>query len=165
MMNCDKALSLLSDYIEGTLEPQLKQELEDHLESDPECKKVFEDAQKIHYKLHSLAPVECSEEFETHLRNRIIAYNDGAEKSILQNKKGLSLVFSATGLVVVFMVMMFSDIGNDISPQEEFNSSSTIEMKSPPEEDKLAEQESAKDSLKKPDDINTDNITTANEKR
>ncbi len=41
MMDCDKAKELLSDYIDGALDTEQKREIEEHLNSDHECKKGF----------------------------------------------------------------------------------------------------------------------------
>jgi len=167
MMNCDKALSLLSDYIDGTLDPEIRREVETHLNNDPACMAVFKDAQKIRLQFGKMEPVKTSADFDANLRKRIMDFNAGTEKSILNGKKGLSLAFSGTTLVVVFAVMMFSDYGSGPRPeQENIQPSSTIEIKTNKNADReLVKEEAINDSLKKPDEINTENIKTASEKR
>jgi predicted anti-sigma-YlaC factor YlaD len=126
MMNCDQVKLLLSDYIDGVLEPRLKEELDNHLESDPDCKKVFEQATIIYRQITSLPPVKPSQEFDIHLRNRIIGLNKSDEKQHVINKKGLSLVFSGTVLVAALYLFIFTDVGTQQKMNEGIMPSSTI---------------------------------------
>jgi len=126
MMNCDQVKLLLSDYIDGVLEPRLKEEVDNHLESDPDCKKVFEQATIIHRQITSLQQVKPSPEFDIHLRNRIIGLNKSDEKQHVINKKGLSLAFSGTVLVAALYLFIFTDVGTQQNMNEGLMPSSTI---------------------------------------
>lgn len=126
MMNCDQAKSLLSDYIDGLLEPRLKDEVDAHLEDDPQCKEVFEQAILLHKQMVSLPQLKPSQDFDIKLRNRIIGLNKSDEKQHVINKKGLSLAFSGTVLVAALYLFIFTDVGTQQNMNEGIMPSSTI---------------------------------------
>jgi predicted anti-sigma-YlaC factor YlaD len=173
MMNCDKAKVLLSDYIEGTLEPSIKKEIETFLESDPECKNLFEEAFSIHSKLSQLPPVMPSADFDSNLRSEIIKLNN-QEKTPPLNKKGLSLVFSGTVLVAALYLFIFTDLGTQQNiqdgpmPSSAIGNPNTSINKEESKVDEFVETEEAElksDSLKNiPEKINSDNIHLTGDK-
>ena len=126
MMNCDKAQLLLSDYIDETLEPGIKKEIDDFLETDTECSNIFANAMSMQNQLKSLPKILPSEEFEVNLRNRIINLNKGDERQPGFNKKGLSLVFSGAVLVAALYMFVFTDVSTQQNISDEILPSSTI---------------------------------------
>jgi len=160
MMNCDKAKLLLSDYLDKTLDPQVKKEIDDFLETNEDCSRIFAEAISLQNQLKSLPEVKPSEEFETRLRNRIIDFNNGNEKQPVPNKKGLSLAFSGVVLVMALYMFIFTDVGTQQTISDEILPSSTISNAPSPEnveEDKPAvepqekeDQVAEADSLKNP---------------
>jgi hypothetical protein len=126
MMNCDKAKLLLSDYMDKTLDPEVKKEIDDFLKTDEECNKIFAEALSMQNQLKSLPKVKPSDEFELNLRNRIIDFNNGNEKQPVLNKKGLSLVFSGVVLVSALYMFIFTDVGTQQNISDEILPSSTI---------------------------------------
>ena len=126
MMNCDKAKLLLSDYIDGTLEPAVKKEIDDFLKTNTECNEFFVNALSVQKQLKALPKVLPSEEFEVNLRNRIMSYNEGNEQQPAFYKKGVSLAFSGIVLVSALYMFIFTDIGNQQNTPEEIMPSSTI---------------------------------------
>jgi len=173
MMNCDKAKILLSDYIDGTLEPGVKVEIDAFLESDPECKILFEEAISIHKELKSMPQVTPSADFDSNLRNEIIKLNKD-EKTPALNKKGLSLVFSGTILVASLYLFIFTDIGIQQNNPEGPMPSSAIGnpgagfQKDESTAEELVEtksNETQSDSVKNiPEKINTENIHLTGDK-
>jgi predicted anti-sigma-YlaC factor YlaD len=167
MMNCDKAKSLLSDYIDGTLESEVKAEIDIYLEKDPECKTVFKEVSDIQGKLAKLPQVSPSADFDSNLRNRIINI-DSTDKSPALNKKGLSLVFSGTVLVAALYLFIFTDIGMQYNTQEgpmpssAIGGPSTHVDKNVVASDNIVEpaiEQPESDSLKSiPEKVNTSNI-------
>jgi len=139
MMNCDKAKLLLSNYIDKTLEPEVKKEIDDFLETNAECSKLFADAMSVQSQLKSLPKVKPSEEFEASLRNRIIALNNGEEKQTFFNKKGLSLVFSGAALVTMLFMFVFTDVGIQQNISDEILPSSTISNPPSVDDEKLVD--------------------------
>jgi len=131
MMNCDKAQLLLSEYIDGTLEPGVKKEIDDFLKSDDECGKIFANAMSVQNRLKSLSKVTASKEFEVNLRNRILDLNSGNEKQPAFNKKGLSLVFSGAVLVTALYMFVSTDVGTQQNISDEILPSSTISNTAP----------------------------------
>ena len=131
MMNCDKAKQLLSDYLDNTLEPEVKKEIEEFLESNSECKEIFADALSIQSQLKSLSRVTPTTEFEVNLRNKIIALNSNDSKQVSFNKKGLSLAFSGAVLVTAVYMFVFTDFGIQQNISDEILPSSTISTSKP----------------------------------
>ena len=126
MMNCDKAKQLLSDYLDNTLEPGVKKEIDDFLKSSEECNKIFDDAKLLQSQLKSLPGIVPSEEFEINLRNRIIELNNTGIKQAAFNKKGFSLAFSGVVLVAALYMFVFTDAGPQQNISDEILPSSTI---------------------------------------
>lgn len=46
MTRCRKLLSELSDYLDGTVEPEVRRELEEHMARCPNCWVIFDTTQK-----------------------------------------------------------------------------------------------------------------------
>ncbi len=61
-MKCSKARKLISDYMDGELDAKKVSSFEEHLESCPECRRLFEDFDRIANKAKSLAKREPSGE-------------------------------------------------------------------------------------------------------
>lgn len=173
MMNCDKAKILLSDYIDGMLEPGVKKEIEVFLESDPDCKSLFEESMSIQKKLTHLPQVSPSPDFDSNLRNKIIELNNN-EKMPASRAKGLSLVFSGTVLVVSLYLFIFTDIGTQQNSPEGPIPSSAIGSPGPGNYNDESsnepfvnsqEDETKMDSLKTiPEKINSNNIHLTGDK-
>jgi predicted anti-sigma-YlaC factor YlaD len=126
MINCDKTQSLLTEYLDGTLEPDLKKEIELHLEQDPQCNKIFAEAAALQRQMQNLTQVAPSTNFDINLRNRIIKYNEQPNKQPVINKKGLSLAFSGTILMAALYMFIFTDVGEQPNVNEGILPSSTI---------------------------------------
>jgi len=158
MMNCDKAKQLLSDYLDNTLEPGVKKEIDDFLKGNEECSKIFADAISIQNQLKSLPDVVPSEEFEINLRNRIIEFNDAGVKQAAFNKKGLSLAFSGVVLVGALYMFVFSDVGTQQNISDEILPSSTIMNNQPSVNDAaknlVADQEKEDGQVMEQDSLN-----------
>jgi hypothetical protein len=131
MMNCDKAKQLLSDYIDNTLEPEVKKEIDDFLESNSECKEIFADVLSLQNQLKSLSRVTPTSEFEINLRNKIIALNSNDVRQVSFNKKGLSLAFSGAVLITAVYMFVFTDFGIQQNISDEILPSSTITTSKP----------------------------------
>lgn len=167
MINCDKTQSLLTEYLEGTLEPDLKKEVEHHLDQDPVCNKIFTQAAALQKQMRSLQQVVPSKDFDITLRNRIIQFNDAPDKQPILNKKGLSLAFSGTVLMAALYMFIFTDIGEQGNVNEGIMPSSTIGSGVPamkiqvPASEKKADAGATNqsDSLKRaPEVINDENL-------
>lgn len=161
MMSCDKAKELLSDYLDGTLEPSVKKELDQFLEGDAECKKLFAEAKTIQEKLLHMPKIVPSDNFDANLRNRIINLNN-TEKAPFINKKGLSLALSGTALVASLYMFIFTDIGSQQGVQEGPVPSSAIgtpnsfQQQNDVKDQLVTSEEDSLNTL--PEKINTDNI-------
>ncbi len=71
MDSCKKFKDLLSDYIEGGLDPQTKLQMETHLKECLNCSKVILRLKTLHKNLKTLPKLPVSPDFETVLRTRI----------------------------------------------------------------------------------------------
>ena len=61
-MKCSKAKKLISDYMDGELDAKSAFSLEEHMKACPECRKLFEDFERIADKAKTLAKREPSGE-------------------------------------------------------------------------------------------------------
>jgi len=119
MMNCDKAKDLLNDYVEENLEPSQKIELDQFLETDPECKKLFEQSKLAQNQLNYLPKIKTSENFDLNLREKIIIFNKNGEKRKVFSTKGYSIAFSGVLAIAFLFVFTFMDLGsNNVGPTE-----------------------------------------------
>lgn len=176
MISCDKTKSLLTDYLDGTLEPNLKKEVDQHLDSDPVCNKIFTESAALQRQIKNLQVVIPSQDFDINLRNKIIQSNSLPDRQYaLNNKKGLSLAFSGTVLMAALYMFIFTDFGSQTAVDEGIMPSSTIgsgtpglKMQIPVDQPKQAqlEKENVADSLKRvPERIDDSNIHLAGEEQ
>ena len=131
MMNCDKTQSLLNEYIDGTLEPDLKKAVQLHLDNDPKCRQVFSEAVALQRQMQNLQQVLTSPEFDINLRKRIIESQEHTSRQLVLNKKGWSLAFSGAILTAALYLFIFTDFGDQSIPPEGIMPSSTIGNGSP----------------------------------
>ncbi|MDZ7263326.1 MAG: zf-HC2 domain-containing protein [candidate division KSB1 bacterium] len=71
MDSCQRFKELMSDYIEGGLDPQSKQEMEHHFKECLRCASTTEELRSLIQELKALPQVTVSPDFETILRARI----------------------------------------------------------------------------------------------
>jgi len=60
-MNCSSFETLLSDYVDGTLDPRVRSALEQHLEICSDCTSLVEEVQSIRSQLADFPALEPSE--------------------------------------------------------------------------------------------------------
>jgi len=125
MLDSDKAKMLLNDYIEDTLDPATRNELEAFLQTDAECRTFFREAMDTRRRLQSLSVVTPSEQFDEVLRQRIVAYVQEGEKTS-HPKRGVSVMVSGGVLLAALYMFFFTDIGMAPSPDEHVMPASTI---------------------------------------
>lgn len=125
MVDCDKAIALLSDYMDNLLEPSIKHEIDALLEKDQQCRRIFSDALAQREKLQQLTMVRPSEDFDQNLRTRILALSSPNEKPVRSNIKGIPYIFSGLVLVIAVYFMMFTNVGTEQQPVD-IQPSSTI---------------------------------------
>lgn len=162
MMTCDRAKLLLSEYLEGTIEPGVKKEIDEFLQSNDECNKVFKEAMAIHAGLKELPAVKTSDDFEAKLRNKIIAFNNGNIKQPLFTKKGFSVAFSGTVLIIAMYFYIFTDLDVPTNTQEVIMPSSTIISSQTSNTESLADDDNTTDALT--EDSEADSLTNTPEK-
>jgi len=71
MTNCDKFVTLFSDYIDGTLANQQKSEFRQHIDQCRKCADTLSGMRVIKTHLKELTPVKTSNTFHVVLRSRI----------------------------------------------------------------------------------------------
>lgn len=69
-MEHEKAQTLLSDYLEGELEPDLVSELELHLSQCSECRSVLESLKQLMGVVRAIPPVRVPDNFASKVRRR-----------------------------------------------------------------------------------------------
>lgn len=83
-MTCAELELLLCDYLDGTLEPERRREVEQHLASCPLCAEVARDAASAAAYLRQVPPVEAPPELVTR-----ILFELGAAGEQAQRRRGL----------------------------------------------------------------------------
>ncbi len=71
MINCDKFVSLFTDYLDGILPGQIKSEFNQHLTDCRECTDRLRQMKALKHHLKKLNPVKTSDIFHVVLRSRI----------------------------------------------------------------------------------------------
>ena len=71
MINCDKFVSLITDYLDGTLGEQEKAEFNEHLLACKNCAPVFQRIKILRQHLKKLPSLKTSSTFEVVLRSRL----------------------------------------------------------------------------------------------
>lgn len=80
MDSCQRFKELMSDYIEGGLDPQSKQEMEHHFNECIRCSSTTEELRTLISELKALPQVSVSPDFDTILRARIRLENGLARR-------------------------------------------------------------------------------------
>ncbi len=154
MIDCDKAQELLNDYIDGSLDPDIKNDLEIHLEKHPECKELFQQSQIIRNSFSDLDQVGVSNDFDAILRQKIIAVNNEKEKGgFIKNRRTFSFAFSATAIASVLFALVFFDFDEssqiqDSSIRQSSAVSGSISKNKSQQDTENKENPSIEDSLK-----------------
>ncbi|ADD02088.1 putative transmembrane anti-sigma factor [Thermoanaerobacter mathranii subsp. mathranii str. A3] len=110
MMECEKVLELIPQYVDDELDKTQKEELEKHLESCESCKKEYYLQKKIIKSLKNMPPIELPEDFNKKLHQKLIYHKNFLEKKKERLKKTLTIVAIATSLIfmTVFIVNTFN---------------------------------------------------------
>jgi anti-sigma factor RsiW len=72
-MNCQDAIALLSDYLEGVLSSEFLRKLEEHLEGCPACRAYLATYRKTRSLAADASRVEMPEEMKIRLREFLLA--------------------------------------------------------------------------------------------
>ncbi len=103
MIDCDKAMEFISEYIEKRLTPGLKTELNNHFQQCSDCKLILERIPKVQSLISNMPAVKCSEDFNSKLREKI-AGNQNESLLTGDSFKKLSYGFS---FAVIILAMVF----------------------------------------------------------
>ncbi len=116
MDNCYQCEKLISDHIEGKLDPSSRQQFENHLKVCSTCTKKTNDIKVLHNTLNSLPDKHVSTDFNSMLRARIRIENK------LEKRKRENLLFSwkirvpiygvSVVLIIFILMMVFSQLSN-----------------------------------------------------
>lgn len=75
-LTCNQVAALINFYIDGRLNPRLKQDFDNHLAKCPTCRKKIEELQKIMSKFKHSEPKETKDELQMDFINNLSAYVD-----------------------------------------------------------------------------------------
>lgn len=108
MKSCRQFKKLFSDYLEGQLNHQLLNDLEQHLRECPQCLAIIQRMKALKGRLAKVAPVTTSSDFETvlHARMRI---ESGLERSKWYERNlgwSVRIPIYATSLAVLILAMV-----------------------------------------------------------
>lgn len=118
MIHCDTIKEMLSNYIDNTIEPSLRSQIQAHLDACPGCKKVVANVQLITNRLHKFSSVKPSSNFDQRLRARIQSDNK-TEKPVIPIR---NLSYGLSGIAVIACVYFitttnfFSGDDSDVQP-------------------------------------------------
>jgi len=136
-MNCDRCSDILIDYMDGTLDPGLKDEVRNHLESCPECSREYEELTEIRraVSLEDSAPVPSAEVLEK--LSEAAKDETAAERIPLRKKWSLTRILipalSATIALSVWFYYGYLDSGHETADM--YSREIMAEKASPPEQD------------------------------
>jgi hypothetical protein len=116
MLDCDKVKEFVSDYIEKRLTPGLKTELDNHFQQCPDCKLVLERIPKVQSLMGNLVSVQCSDDFNLNLRERITGNQNNSVVSKSSIKK-LSYGFSFA--IFIFLIVFGFNFFNQAEPNSD----------------------------------------------
>jgi len=108
MIQCDTVQEMLSNYIEKSLEPDLRTQIQQHIDSCPSCKKIVANVQYLTQRFRRLSSLNVSPQFNQALRSRIMA-NTRTEPPRL-SARNLSYGFSGLAIVAGIYFITSSDI-------------------------------------------------------
>jgi len=97
MLHCDTVKQMLSNYLEDSIDPDLKSQIKAHLEACPACKIVAVQVQNITKRLHAITAVKTSPNFDQRLRTQIIS-DRPTEKPVITVR---NLSYGLSGLAVI----------------------------------------------------------------
>lgn len=168
MMTCHKAKELLSEYLDGSLKPEVKNEINEFLKKDNECSQLFKQAQLIKDQISSFASVKPSEGFDSNLREKIIQSNSDVGKRTFFKTKGFSIAFSGALIVATLYVFTFTDFESQepgldkVAPaSESINTQPSYEIVNKEKD----EGDTTPDSLKKePEEVDNSRIKLTGDK-
>ncbi len=159
MISCDTVKSMLSDYLDLAVNPDLRQQIDLHLQQCPECQKVYMDVQALTQRLRSSEVVQVSPDFNQKLRSRIMHSDMDGERTFTMR----NLSFGVSGAVVVAAVSFFAmselsapsttnvdaPMVHQVQPSMQIKATNTEAQKLTGQETILANSDVQKDSLKK----------------
>ena len=70
-MSCKKLLSEISNYLDGEVEPEVRQELEQHIAKCPNCWVIFDTTRKTVQIYQGCQPYPIPESLHTRLREAL----------------------------------------------------------------------------------------------
>ena len=114
MIDCDKVKEFISEYIEKRLSPNLRTELDNHFQFCTSCKLVVKRIPKVQSLMGNLISVQCSNNFNLKLREKIA--NSENEPYVSRDSfKKLSYGFSFAIFIVliVFGFNFFNQVESD----------------------------------------------------
>jgi len=117
MMHCDTIKEIISDYIDNSLEPGLKSQINKHLEVCLNCKKLVQQVKAITIQLNQVSKIKTSAEFDKNLRARII----GADKNNSSTFPVRGLIYGLSGLTAaaaVYFITTTAIFSGETKPME-----------------------------------------------
>lgn len=120
MMHCDTIKELLSDYIDNSLEPNLRSQIKEHLVVCPDCEKLVQQVKSITIRLNQTSKIITSNEFDKNLRARIM----GADKRTSSSIPFRGMIYGLSGLTaaaVVYFITTTTIFSSDTDPIQPVN--------------------------------------------
>jgi len=100
MMQCDTIKEMLSDYIDDTIDPDVKLQIKEHLEACPACNTLIQQVKVITNRLNHAQSIKTSADFDKNLRARIM----GSDKTNTSTVPVRRMIYGLSGLTAAVAV-------------------------------------------------------------
>ncbi len=122
MSNCKRIKAIVSEYIEQDLTREQQRMVEAHLSDCKTCDEVIERVKDLRTKLHTLAQLKTSEDFETILRTRIRIESGLSRRRLSEilwtGPAKLPVYGMAVALIVIASIMVFDQVKQSRRPAQ-----------------------------------------------
>jgi hypothetical protein len=107
MIDCYHFKNLISDYIDGNISFNNRKDFEEHLDSCPTCRSLFQSVLSTKNAMRNFAAVSVSQDFMPRLQNKISAYTNTFNQP--NSTKGISspkIPPLTYGFAVAFLIVL-----------------------------------------------------------
>lgn len=98
MNPCATVQKYFSSYLDQSIDPQLRQEIDSHIQGCPECAKILQDLKFLALRFRKVQTLQTTDSFEKNLRQRIIDNTSAKEEN--NPLKTFSYGLSAAAILV-----------------------------------------------------------------
>ncbi len=161
MISCDTAKRMLSEYLEATLENDMKKSISAHLRHCPECKKVFADVHYLMRHFKNISTVQMSANFDQLLRQRINnPQNNKMSPAVRNFSYGFSGAVVIAGIAFFVVTNFFTQPEGALqnNPGTKMSGMQPVQKQSTRQDNHLAGQSDSERDTQKTDSLRNDPV-------